>query len=406
MSGGVDSVSLLHYLKTHETGYGYTLSACHCEHGIRGEESVEDMRFVEDLCKAWEIPLTIFRADCPALANEKKESLETAARRFRQECFARLRKENRTDFIATAHHQEDNAETVLFRLLRGTSLTGVGGMSAMNDFLIRPFLNWSRQEILVYAQENGLIWREDKTNAETQFTRNFLRHKVFPLLEECVPNGRKNLLRFSELATEDDALLYTYAEKLLTRQEEEIRVDFCEEKPIFRRACLLAFKWLGLERDYTALHLEQAYNLQTLERGAKLTLPQNVEGEKREKHLAFYLKKLDEEVEKSPMQPFDKNSYEGGRYAVSVSKSPQNTVLSPWKILRVDGDKFPKDVVYRFREEGDYICAFGGGKKTLKKFFNEKKIPSAERAYLPLIAERNGYEVFVICGVEISEKVK
>ena len=91
---------------------------------------------------------------------------------------------------------------------------------------------------------------------------------------------------------------------------------------------------------------------------------------------------------------------------MSVEKSPQNTTLSQWKILRVDGDKFPKDAVYRFREEGDYICAFGGGKKTLKKFFNEKKIPPAERGDLPLIAERDGSEVFVVCGVEISEKVK
>lgn len=406
VSGGMDSVTLLHYLKTREAEYGYTLSACHCEHGIRGEESVEDMHFVEKLCREWGVPLTLFSADCPAIAKEEKESLETVARNFRYRAFAQLVEEKKADYIATAHHQNDDAETVLFHLLRGASLTGVGGMYALNGYLLRPFLDWTREEIAGYAKENQLVWREDKTNSDRTYTRNFLRHTIFPLLEEGVPGATQNLVRFSKLAQEDDELLYDFAKGLVKEEEGEIHVYFCDKKPLFTRGCVLAFKALGLTKDYTALHLEQAFALQKLERGAKLTLPQGLEGEKRGGYLAFYRKKTKIDVEKSETKSFTKEGYEGGRYAVSISETPPMDEDNEWKILQIDGEKLPSTACFRFRKEGDYIHAFGGGKKTLKKFLNEKKIPLSQREYLPLIAEKEGGEVYVICGVELSSKLK
>ena len=111
-SGGADSTALLHYLTARQKQFGYTISAVHCEHGIRGEESLLDKAFVEAVCARWEIPLFSFSEDCPARAKREKESLETAARRFRYECFSSLVAENKTDYIATAHHLDDEAETV------------------------------------------------------------------------------------------------------------------------------------------------------------------------------------------------------------------------------------------------------------------------------------------------------
>jgi tRNA(Ile)-lysidine synthase len=150
--------------------------------------------------------------------------------------------------------------------------------------------------------------------------------------------------------------------------------------------------------------LENAYELQGLERGARLSFPKGVEAEKREEGICFY--KAFEEVleDKKPMQSFSLNGFDGGRYAVSVSLNPIQEE-NGWRVLKVDGEKIPKTALYRYRQEGDFIQRFGGGKKTLKKFFNEEKTPVGERAYLPLIAEENG-EVYVVCGVEISEKVK
>ncbi len=404
ISGGVDSVSLLHYLKGQEKGCGFTLCAVHCEHGIRGEESIADARFVEAFCLQQGVPLYSFSADCPARAKQDKQSLETAARNFRKECFAKLLSEDKADFIATAHHKNDDAETVLFRLMRGTSLTGVGGMVEVNGNVIRPFLSWTRAEIERYAKENGLAYREDCTNFELDATRNKLRLNVLPLMEEAVPGTIENLVRFSQLALEDDGLLYEYAKELLTEGEEGVTIAFCDKKPLFRRACLLALKGLGVERDYTALHLENAYGLQGLERGARLSFPKGVEAEKTEKGVRFYVQKEETFIEKVPMKSFTQSGFDGGRYEVTISFT-QTEMQDGWRVLQVDGDKIPDTAVYRFRAEGDYIQRFGGGKKTLKKFFNEEKTPVAEREYLPLIAEENG-EVYVVCGVEISEKVK
>lgn len=403
ISGGVDSVVLLHFLKAQESVCGFSLSAVHCEHGIRGEESLEDMRFVEHYCRSLGVALTVFQEDCIALAKREKMSLETAARNFRKRAFESLISSQKADFIATAHHLGDEAETVLFRLARGSSLSGAKGMAETDGYLIRPLLSWSREKIEKYAEENGLSYRVDSTNLDNEYTRNKLRHEVLPRLEEAVAGASGNLARFALLAGEDDELLYAFAKELLAETDEGYLVEFSEKKPLFRRASLLALKGLGLEKDYTALHLEQVFALQGLERGSKCTLPQNIVAVKECGGIAFRKAVQKQRVEKTAACPFTKDGFDGGAYVVSVSSVPMEE-NGRWRVLKLDGGKLPQDAVFRFREEGDYIEKFGGGKKSLKKFFNEKKTPVEEREYLPLIAVGN--EIYAVCGVEISEKLR
>ncbi len=406
VSGGVDSLSLTHYLKSCEEKFGYQLSALHCEHGIRGEESVADKEFVVAICKAWNIPLTVYEEDCPALAKTEKCSLETAARNFRYRCFSSLINENKTDYIATAHHADDEAETILFRLARGTSLSGVKGMTEQDGFVIRPFLHWTRAEIERYAEENALKYRQDKTNFELNATRNKLRLQVLPSLENAVPGASENLVRFARIAAADDELLYRLSAELLSTEGEEKVVAFSKERSLFCRASLLAMKALGVEKDYTALHLEKAFLLQQLERGSRWNMPKGVVAEKKENGIAFYIEKDDERVRTERTEKFEKMYFDGGCYEVIISETLQTPTNEAWNVLRVDGEKIPPNAVFRFRKEGDTIERFGGGRKSLKKFFNEKKTPVKEREYLPLIAEEDGSEVYVVCGIEISEKVK
>ncbi|MBO5240382.1 MAG: tRNA lysidine(34) synthetase TilS [Clostridia bacterium] len=406
ISGGVDSTALLHYLKTYEKEVGFSLSAVHCEHGIRGEESISDQAFVCALCKKWNVPLLLFSEDCPKKAKREKTSLETAARNFRLESFSSLVKENKVDFIATAHHVSDEAETVLFRLARGTALSGVKGMEKRSGYFIRPFLDWTKEEILSYAEKNGLSYRTDSTNLEMDATRNKLRLTVFPALEEAMRGAIVNLARFARLASEDDALLNEQSKALLSLTPAgKTLVKFSGQKPLFRRACLMAIKALGVEKDYTSTHLESVYSLQQSERGARICLPQGVIAQKGETGIEFFLRSEEEILPPAPQAeiPFSLSGFDGGRYAVNVSSTPIE--VSEGKILRVDKDKIPENAVFRFRREGDAIQSFGGG-KSLKKFFNEKKIPAKERAFLPLITEKDGSEVLVVCGVEISERVK
>ncbi len=403
VSGGADSVALLHFLKTHASEGGYFLSVVHCEHGIRGSESIEDMHFVQDLCKGWGLPVYVFQEDCPRLASVEKSSLETAARHFRYACFEELLDSGKADYIATAHHQNDEAETVLFRLARGTALSGAAAMQECSGRYIRPFLHRSKGEILEYVKTYNLAYREDSTNFEGQATRNKLRLEVLPKLEEAVPEATKNIARFAQTAAEDDALLCELSEGLLVRRGEEIEVVFCEKKPLFTRACLTAIKELGVRRDYTASHLNALYALQASKRGAWLTLPKNVRAEKREKGVVFFLPKEEGEMPLPQEVPFTEEGFDGGRYAVKCGIEPEEGAFS---LLYFDMDKVPKSAVFRFRREGDSIRTFSGMTKSLKKLFNEKKIPTKVRGCLPLIAEQEGGEVYAVCGVEISERLK
>ena len=409
-SGGLDSTALLHYLKKREAACGYVLCALHCEHGIRGEESLKDMRFVQNLCKEWGVPLFLFQEDCLQRAQREKSSVETAARAFRRDCYARLIGEGKADYIATAHHADDEAETVLFRIARGASLSGASGMRAQEGNLLRPFLDWSKDRLRAYAEENGLSYCTDNTNFSTEYTRNKLRLTVFPALEEAVAGAKENFARFAALAAEDDEYLYQKSRELLTENTANggYIVAFCEEAPLFRRACLLAIKRLGVERDYTSVHLQSVFALQRSERGARIDLPQNVVAEKTQTGIALFLRTERTEISTETLleKPFSESGFEGGMYTVNVSQTPSLEEKCEGQILRIDLDKLPADAVFRFRREGDEIEKFGGGKKSLKKFFNEKKLPVSARAHWPLIASKETGEVYVVCGVEIEERIK
>lgn len=407
VSGGGDSVALLHYLKAQSSHYGFSLSAVHCQHGIRGQASLDDKAFVVKLCSEWNIPLFLFDEDCLLRAKDKKESLETTARNFRRESFVSLIQEKKADYIATAHHLGDEAETILLHLARGAGLSGARGIQPQSEFYIRPFLAWSKEQILAYIGEHGLSYCTDESNFCLDATRNKIRLQVLPLLEEIIPSATENIAKFSQKALEDDTFLYTLSDKLITRQGDAYLLSFHDEKPLFYRATLTILKSLGLTQDYTTKHLESAYALQYLERGAKAHLPKNIRLEKMEKGILFTIQT--EELTVTPNlaeKPFTLDGFDGGRYAVKIETFAEKETANGWRVLRFDKDKLPKDAVFRFRKDGDEIEKFGGGTKSLKKFFNERKIPVKERSYLPLIASSETGEVYAVCGVEIADKIK
>lgn len=403
-SGGVDSTALLHYLKSREKQDGFTLLAVHCEHGIRGEESERDMAFVQKICKEWGIPLFVFRENCLEKARREKLSVETAARAFRKACFESLIKQNKTDYIATAHHKYDQAETVLFRIARGASLTGASGMKAQEAYFLRPFLSWTKEQIIAYATEHGLEFCVDETNKSTEYTRNALRLEVFPALEKLVPNARENFARFACLAGEDEQFLQKQSQSLLTKKANGWEVKFSDEKPLFNRAVLTAIKDLGCEKDYTFTHLESVFGLQKLERGARLNLKKGVVATKTQTGVFLFVEEPQTEIaENTQGVPFCVNGFYGSKYKVNVVFNEEPSVKG-YKTLRLDAKKIPESAVFRFRQEGDYMRVFGGGTKSLKKLFNERKVPVKDRAHLPVIAVDS--EVLAVCGVEICDSVK
>jgi tRNA(Ile)-lysidine synthase len=187
VSGGVDSMVLLHLL--HEARF--TIAVVHCNFQLRGQDSDADELLVQIACSAKAIPFYTIKFETEAFARQHGLSIQMAARKLRYDFFQKVRAENRYDFIATAHQLNDSLETVLLNFTRGTGINGIAGIPVKNDFVIRPLLFATRDEILEYAALNKIQWREDASNAEDKYQRNFIRHKIIPLLEEINPNLEK-----------------------------------------------------------------------------------------------------------------------------------------------------------------------------------------------------------------------
>lgn len=214
VSGGADSVCLLSLLR--ERGE-YRLSCAHFNHCLRGEESERDEEFVRSLCAEWGIPFYAGRADVCALAEREQLSVETAAREARYVFLQQTAEEIGAELIATAHTADDQAETILFRLARGTSLRGLGGIPEKRDNIVRPLLHVTRQEIDAYLAARGIPHVEDSTNAEDEAARNRLRHHVVPVMKGVNEGFIGNVGRMAARAREDEEYLSARAEEEWSR---------------------------------------------------------------------------------------------------------------------------------------------------------------------------------------------
>ncbi len=209
LSGGVDSAVLLHLLAGLAPRYSWKLSALHVHHGISPNADAWAL-FCAELCASRAIPLQVERVDIAPL---RDKGIEAAARQLRHEALSR----QAVDFIALAHHQDDQAETLLLQLLRGAGVKGAAGMPPVTNVvhgpvLLRPLLDTSRAKLEDYAIHHGLQWVEDESNTDEKYPRNFLRHRILPLLEQCFPACRTTLARAAGHFAEADALLDTLAE--------------------------------------------------------------------------------------------------------------------------------------------------------------------------------------------------
>jgi tRNA(Ile)-lysidine synthase len=221
-SGGADSIALLRALLEQRNVLGLVLSVAHMNHGIRGGESDADERFVADLAASYDLPFHSRRADTPAIARASREGLEETARNLRYAWFRDLLTGGEADAVVTAHTVDDQAETVLHRLLRGAWTEGLGGIHPVlkpapgqSGLILRPFLGTTRREIEAWLNAIGQPWREDSTNADTHFTRNRLRHELLPTLAEYNPAVKQQFAQLAVLARDEEAYWQTELARLL-----------------------------------------------------------------------------------------------------------------------------------------------------------------------------------------------
>lgn len=217
VSGGADSVALLHLLTQRHIGWQFALHVAHLDHGLR-PDSCHDAAFVNDLATQWRLPSTIERRDVRACCAKAGWSIEDGARRIRYQFLQDVARRHSAPFIAVAHTADDQAETVLLRLVRGTGLMGLSAIPIRRPldelWVVRPLLHVWRQDILAYLQEAGLTYRDDATNANPHFVRNRIRHELLPMLEDRFnPNIRHALTQLAEQSQWDYTFLSSAAQR-------------------------------------------------------------------------------------------------------------------------------------------------------------------------------------------------
>ena len=200
-SGGADSSALLYFLKERTKN----LLCVHVNHMIRGEEAERDERHAEEICREYGVKFLSFKVDVPKIASESGKGLEEAARDVRYEIFNRLLSEHpEYKCIITAHNADDNLETVIFNLSRGTGTRGIIGIRAVQGKIFRPLIEASKDEVLSFCEENKIPYVTDSTNADTKYTRNHIRHKIIPELKKLNPSVLDSCLRLGEILAEDE----------------------------------------------------------------------------------------------------------------------------------------------------------------------------------------------------------
>ncbi|MEI7890536.1 MAG: tRNA lysidine(34) synthetase TilS [bacterium] len=200
VSGGSDSACLLNILNILKDKYNFDLHVAHVNYGLRGKDSDQDEAFVKKIAKAYDMAVSVLRPK----KSQYKGNLENSLREIRYDFFEKLRKKNNFDLIAVAHNQDDQAETVLMRIIRGSGLNGIGAMRAKSGNIIRPLLETSKADVLLYMKENKLKYQTDKTNFDFKFTRNSIRHGLLPYLEKNFnPKIKETLSGWSHMVSND-----------------------------------------------------------------------------------------------------------------------------------------------------------------------------------------------------------
>ena len=222
LSGGADSSALLHMLSVYREKCGAKIYAAHVNHGIRGAEADRDEEFCREYAGSLGVEIFVLRADVPALAKERGESVETAARALRYSYFEQIMRENNIPILATAHNANDNLETVIFNIARGSGLSGVCGIPECrrtdHGIVIRPILSMEKREIIEYCRDNAISFVTDSTNIDTDYTRNLIRAEIIPVMQRINSGAVKNAIRMSESLREDMLCLDHMADELIERQ--------------------------------------------------------------------------------------------------------------------------------------------------------------------------------------------
>lgn len=445
ISGGPDSLAMLHLFARLRAEFDLDIHAVHLNHQIRGRDADTDARFVQETASAWGIPCRVEVIDVPALAADRRLSLEEAARQARYTVLGQAALNLGAEWIALAHNADDQVETVLMHFLRGTGPAGLRGMlpvSPLSDLhllepldlpagkslnLLRPLLNIPRAQIEAYCTANDLSPRFDRSNLDTTYFRNRLRHEIIPLLETVNPNLRAMLGHTASVIAADYDLLESQVDAawpgILTEEStSRIRFDLAAWRALplsLKRATLRRAVWTLRRslRDVSFRHVEDAVRVaESGQTGAQATLPGGllltvdyaalrIAGESMPPPDPGW-PLLDPDATLTIKAPgeYDLPGSPGWRLSLRPHDGPWQALLAdPWA-APLDAGALTFPLVLRTRRPGDRFQPQGmGGTKKVNAFQIDQKIPAAWRASLPLLADTDGRIIWV-CGWRVDQR--
>ncbi len=412
LSGGPDSVALLHFLKKS----GYKVIAAHLNHCLRGRDAVRDVFFVRELCRGMGVELVAGKADVKKTSKKLGLSIEEAGRLKRYAFLEQTAGKYGASRIALAHHADDNIETFLMRSMRGTGLKGLCGIPPVRGKIVRPFIDVSKTEILDYCRRNDLRCRQDRTNLENKFTRNKIRNLLIPLLEKESPGIKKEILFLIRAFSRDYMLLCRYISsisgKIIKKDKKGVSVSRQglsqvpdELKGHVLRSAIEKFK--GDLRDITSAHISSVL---ALSRGYVCLPKKIIVMADRDSYLITDKRK---EVVK-PVAFKCKLKFPGkvrikeSNVAIRASYSgkPKNIKTVPRSAAYLDASKIKgKYFFIRNAVPGDKFVPLGmKGFKKLQDYFVDSKIPFEERALIPVVCDAE--KILWLAGLRTDERVK
>ena len=390
LSGGIDSMVLADMLLQSKADF----VLAHCNFHLRGEESDDDEKFVRDYAERKGLTLYVKQFDTLNYAEEHKLSIEMAARELRYAWFEELRQQLNYDFIAVAHHADDQLETFFINLLRGAGIRGLKGMRPVNGNIIRPLLDVSREEIHQYAMDNGIQWREDHTNAETQFLRNKIRHELLPVIDSISKEGRNAVLKsIGHLASENELyreLLKKEMTQMVARDGKGQRLQLCTSQfsPLTSH---LLFEWL---RDY-GFNEDQVHFIYEAMNGQPGT--------------AFFSSTHRVTVERDGLELTPICQQNEALLELSyqqVEKDADFTIDHSQQVAQLDYDKLTFPLQIRKWKVGDRFHPLGmKGSKLLSDFFVDQKMTTRQKEECLVLTTANDEIVWVV-GRRIDDYYK
>ena len=398
-SGGADSTALLHLLLTAKIP-GLTVACAHFNHRLRGAESDRDEAFVRALCSRLGVTCFCGNGDVAAYAAQRHMGIEAAARELRYAFLEETARTHGFDRIATAHHAEDNAETVLLNLVRGSGLRGLTGIPPVRGSIIRPLLPVTRGEILAYLEENGLSHVDDATNARDDCTRNRIRHRVLPLLAEENAAAVEHICAAAELLRRDEEYLSACAAHFIetSLRDGALPVPEFLELPESVGARVLRQALGQLSRG----HIDAVY---ALCRGAQARVALDLPGRsiRRERDRLLLEETAAAPLERREVPEGETLLPEAGLLIRRRRAGKNEEIHNSFNTFFFQCDSIRGKIFVASRSPGDSIRLSGRGcTKSLKKLFSEAKLSPEERTRTPVLYDAAG--VIAVCGFGIAER--